>query len=212
MATFPPTPQFTSPTLGEPSWDIALLYPPQGHWEEREYLDVALTSNQLIEYSDGFIEVLPTPTIEHQLIVRFLLDVFRAFIEPKNLGMVLFAPLPVWTRVRQYSEPDLIFQSAANHAKSNRKYYQGADLVVEVVSDDPQSHVRDYEQKLEDYARANIPEYWIVDPQTSTISVMTLVAGQYQSHGIFKAGDVASSKLLDGLTVSVSDVFAAAKK
>lgn len=212
MATFPPTPQFTPPTLGEPAWDIALLYPPQGHWEEREYLDVALTSNQLIEYSDGFIEVLPMPTIEHQLIVRFLLDVFRAFIEPKNLGMVLFAPLPVWTRERQYREPDLIFQSAANHAKSNRKYYQGADLVVEVVSDDPQSHVRDYEQKLEDYARANIPEYWIVDPQTSTISVMTLVAGQYETHGVFKAGEKATSKLLDGLVAEVSDVFAAGKR
>ncbi|BBO36103.1 Uma2 family endonuclease [Lacipirellula parvula] len=212
MATVPPSPQFSAPVLGEPAWSIALLYPGQGYWDEQEYLDLALSSNQLIEYSDGFVEVLPMPTIEHQLIVRFLLDVFRLFVEPKDLGVVLFAPLPVWTRDRQYREPDLIYQSAENHAKSNRKYYKGADLVVEVVSDDAQSHARDYEQKLADYARAGIPEYWIVDPQAGTISVMTLAADKYETHGVFKASDEASSRLLDGLRVNVSDVFAAGKR
>jgi Uma2 family endonuclease len=212
MATVPPSPQFNAPTLGEPAWSIALLYPGQGYWDEQEYLDIALSSNQLIEYSDGFVEVLPMPTIEHQLIVRFLLDVFRSFVEPRNLGIVLFAPLPVWTRDRQYREPDFIYQSAENHAKSNRKFYKGADLVVEVVSDDAQSQVRDYEKKLVDYARAGIPEYWIVDPQAGTISVMTLAGDKYDTRGVYKVGETASSQLLDGLHVNVSDVFAAGKR
>ena len=179
---------------------------------EDDYLKIAFNNNWLIEWTDGRLELLRPTNIEHQLIVGRLFHLFNLFVQTAHLGVVLFAPLPVKVASTRYREPDLIFQSAANHAKSNRKYYEGADLVVEVVSDDPQSHVRDYEQKLEDYARANIPEYWIVDPQTSTISVMTLNSGRYEARGVYKTGDIASSKLLEGLTVTVDDVFAAGKK
>ena len=51
----------------EPAWDIARLFPPQGQWSEEDYF--ALDTNRLVELSDGFIEVLPMPTMVHQLIV-----------------------------------------------------------------------------------------------------------------------------------------------
>jgi Uma2 family endonuclease len=42
-------------------------------------------------------------------------------------------------------------------------YWEGADLVVEIVNrDDP---ARDLETKRAEYAEAGIPEYWIVDPR-----------------------------------------------
>src|SRR5437016_1271126 len=43
----------------EPAWDIARLFPAQGHWSEDEYL--ALNGNHLVEFSDGRIAVLPLP-------------------------------------------------------------------------------------------------------------------------------------------------------
>ncbi len=55
---------------GEPPWEIALLYPVQGSWTESDYLE--LGTNRLVEFADGCIEVLPTPTTLHQPIVRFL--------------------------------------------------------------------------------------------------------------------------------------------
>src|SRR5881275_2730812 len=44
------------------------------------------------------------------------------------------------------------------HARHNR-VWDGADLVMEVVSDDPKDRARDYQQKLADYAEAKISEY-----------------------------------------------------
>jgi len=204
-----PTPQ--SPTIvGQPAWDIALLYPLQGGWSEDDYLSVALSENWMIEYTDGCVEVLPMPTIAHQLIVRFLLDALRAFVDPKKLGMVLFAPLPVKTVPAKYREPDLIFNFAENHAKQGKKYYESADLVMEVVSPDDRSRERDYEKKRSDYAEAGIPEYWIVDPNERRITVLALEAGGYVEHGVCGPGSMAASRLLEGFSVSVDDVFAAA--
>jgi Uma2 family endonuclease len=203
----------TTPVVGEPAWDIARLYPVQGDWSEEDYLALALSENVLIEFTDGCIEVLSMPTIEHQLILRYLLDMLRAFVEPRNLGIVLFSPLPVRTLVkRKYREPDLIFNFTENHARQGRRYYTSADLVMEVVSDDRQSHERDYNKKREDYAEAGIKEYWIVDPQEQRITVLALEASQYAEHGSFGAGSTAHSRLLEGFKVNVDDVFAAGKR
>ena len=48
----------------EPTWDVAQLFPPQGDWSEAEYL--ALDTNHLVEFSQGFVEFLPMPTLSHQ--------------------------------------------------------------------------------------------------------------------------------------------------
>jgi Uma2 family endonuclease len=174
-------------------------------------LSVALSQNWMVEYTNGCIEVLPTPTLAHQLIVRFLLDALRAFVEPKNLGQVLFAPLPVKTVPTEYREPDLIFNFTENHAKRARKYYTGADLLMEVVSEDRRSYERDYDKKRLDYAEAGIPEYWIIDPQQQRITMLAMEGRQYVEHGVFGAGSVAASRLLEDFTINVDAAFAAGR-
>jgi Uma2 family endonuclease len=203
-------PQFT-PIVGEPAWDIALLYPLQGAWSEDEYLEIAYSNNCLIEYSAGCVEILPMPTFEHQLILRFLMDALRAYVEPKNLGMVLFAPIPVWLLPKEYREPDLIFTFTGTHISRNKKHYEGADLVMEIVSDDKRSHARDYEEKRRDYAKAGIKEYWIVDPQAQRVTVLALEGASYvEFAGVEKTG-FAASKLLDDFSLDVAALFAAGK-
>jgi Uma2 family endonuclease len=205
-----PLPQFP-PVVGEPAWDLALLYPLQGGWSEDDYLRIALNENVLIEYSHGCVEVLPMPTIEHQLIVKFLLKALDAFVEPRGLGTVLFAPLPVWLLPKEYREPDLIFNLTEHHANRTKKYYEHADLVMEVVSEDKRSRQRDYEEKRRDFAKAGIDEYWIVDPQEQRITVLAIEGTAYVEHGAFSGGERATSRLLKGFAVEVNAVFAAAK-
>jgi Uma2 family endonuclease len=216
MAGIPSTTHSSAPdqfdsTQGEPTWDIALLYPNQGTWSEEEYLSLTDSTNWLIEFTSGRIEVLPMPTIEHQLMVRFLLDMLRAFVEPRRLGMVLFAPTRVYVKPDKYREPDIVFNFTENHEKSGKRFYQTADLVMEVVSDDAESRKRDLEIKPLDYAQGGISEYWIVDPIDKQIMVLALEGDHYVQHGKFIPGQQAKSRLLDGLLVDVESVFQAAK-
>ena len=71
----------------------------------------------------------------------------------------------------------------------------------------PDKPKRDTEEKPLDYAEAGIPEYWIVNPLTDTITVLVLTGDTYDEHGVFHRGEQASSKLLDGFSLSVDDVL-----
>lgn len=207
MALNTPTRKGAGPeTTGlEPAWDIAHLFPLQGSWSEGDYL--ALETNHLVEFSDGTIEVLTMPSERHQDIVFLLATLLIAFVATKRLGKVLIAPFRIRLRENKYREPDVMFMLAENRDKRASQYWQGADLVMEVVSpDDPK---RDTEVKLKEYAEAGIPEYWLVNPLTNSISVYTLREGAdaYHVHGKFEAGTIASSVLLAGFTVDTSKVF-----
>lgn len=76
---------------------------------------------------------------------------------------------------------------------------------VEVVSeDDPE---RDTKLKRADYASAGIPEYWIVNPLENTITVLVLEGETYSEHRLFRRGDRAVSRILEGFVVSVDEVL-----
>src|SRR5208337_2999257 len=67
----------TQPTTELPSaqeWKDLLgeLLPPQGNWTEEEYLVLTDHRNRLVEFTDGFLEILPMPTDKHQAILGFL--------------------------------------------------------------------------------------------------------------------------------------------
>lgn len=186
----------------EPAWDVALLFPAQGAWTEGEYLE--LNTNHLIEFSHGQLEVLPMPTRIHQMIVGYLYLLFRTFAK-REAGIVVLAPFRLRLWEGKYREPDLLFLANKNDPRNQEAFWLGADLVVEVVSpDDPN---RDLVDKRREYAQAGIPEYWIVNPQTESITVLKLDNGYYSEHGRFNRGDTATSATLAGITIDVAAVL-----
>jgi Uma2 family endonuclease len=192
----------------ELTWAIAELFPPQGEWSEDEYL--ALQTNRQVEFSNGFLEVLPLPTTSHQLIVAYLYGVLLAFVARRNLGTVLFAALPVRLRRGKFREPDILFMARQHADRMGEDYWDGADLVMEIVSAGPKDRHRDLVAKRGEYARAGIPEYWIVDPREERITVLRLSGKRYVVHRKFARGDTATSHLLPGFGVDVAAAFASA--
>ena len=161
-----------------PAWQIAKLFPDQGDWSESDYLLLTERSNRLAEFTDGRIEVLPMPTMVHQRIVRYLIGLLLSLVG--NRGEVLFAPLRVRLRSGKFREPDVLFMLAEHADRMNNEFWEGADLVMEIVNeDDPE---RDLQTKRLEYAEAGIPEYWIVDPRMKTVTVLKLEEGRYVTY------------------------------
>lgn len=180
------------------------LEPLQGLWSVEQYLKLSNQTNHLIEFTDGVIEVLPMPTRDHQVILAFLYELLLLLLRPRG-GKVLFAPLRVQVRPGKFREPDILALQDAHDPRNQNEYWLGADLVIEIVS--PDHPARDTEEKPLDYAEAGIPEYWIVNPITETITVLVLEGATYTEHGVFGRGDRAVSKLIKGFTVRVDEVF-----
>jgi Uma2 family endonuclease len=199
----------SQPTRSLPSaeeWKDLLedILPAQGEWSEEEYLVLTDHRNRLVEFTDGFMEVLPMPTDKHQAILGFLYLAFLRFVEPQG-GKVRFCPLRLRIRPGKFREPDLLLLLSAIDPRWQNRFWLGADLAVEVVSEDKPE--RDLIDKRGDYAEGRVPEYWIVNPQTESITVLRLSGNAYEEAGTYRRGQSAESALLAGFSVDVTSVF-----
>lgn len=191
------------------SWEkgddlVLSLDPLQGHWTVEQYLLLSNQTNRLLEYTDGYIEILPMPTKYHQAVSKVLFLALLAVMRRIG-GDVFYAPLRVEVRTGKFREPDLLLVLDKDDPRAQDEYWTGADLVMEIVS--PDKPKRDTEEKPLDYAEAGIPEYWIVNPLNETITVLVLEGEAYTDHGVFHRGDRATSRLLDNFSVSVDEVL-----
>jgi Uma2 family endonuclease len=189
------------------AWEVATLFPAQGDWSEEDYLRLTDGTNRRIEFTDGRLEFVAMPTEIHEVLIEFLYFALREFVNERTIGKVHWTGIRLRIRPRKVRLPDVIFLHKDHfHARHNRAW-DGADLVMEVVSDDPKDRQRDYEQKLLDYAEAKVPEYWIVDYEQRVVLVHRLDGDRYTLHGKFTPGERAASHVLNGFSVDIAKLF-----
>lgn len=193
-------------------WELARLYPPQGTWTEEDYLALTDGDNIRVEFVAGRLEFQSMTTEIHEELWEILFLALRQFVNDRQLGKVRSNGIRVRTAADKIRLPDVMFLAKENFDKRHNRLWDGIDLAMEIVSDDPKDRKRDYEEKLAEYAQAGIAEYWIVDYQERVVIVNTLPEGanEYRQHGQFTDGDEANSVLLDGFTVGVAALFKAA--
>jgi len=204
------TPQIPSAN-GEPAWEAAYMLPVQGSWSEADFLK--FHTNRMAELVDGRLEILPMPTWLHQLILDFLLERIKDHLRESNCGgRILMAPLPTRLFARTIREPDLLYVRKENLPSDIRGYPDKIDLAIEIVSSGEEARKRDYIDKRADYAKAGVSEYWIVDPEESLVTVLSLTGAEYQVAQECRPGDIARSVLLNGLEILVDQIWALAKE
>ncbi|MDB5291845.1 MAG: hypothetical protein JWL69_3086 [Phycisphaerales bacterium] len=175
-------------------------------WTPQAYFE--LGGSYLVEYCRGNLEILPMPTMAHQRIAAMLYSSLRA-AAPAG-GDVLFAGTRVKVADETYREPDVLYIPAERVSREQEEYTEHPAIVIEVVSESNRDH--DLETKRREYAQAGIPEYWIVDPGLSLITVLKLQGKRYAVHGEFKPGQTAASAILPAFTIDVSACLAPAKR
>ena len=192
------------PETATPVWRIATLFRYQGAWSEQEYL--ALDTNRRVEFDNGFVEVHDAPTDQHQAIISYFISILRALA--KQIGGV---ERPAGLRLRlwdqKYREPDIVFLRDRNSSLRHENYWDGADLAIEIVSASLEDRERDLLTKRIEYAQAGIQEYWIVDPEQETVTVLNLAGDVYTESGVFVRGEVVTSPQLPELALPVAEIL-----
>ena len=177
------------------------------------------------ELHNGVIIEMSQPTGDHEDIVGFLALEISADI--KRLHLPYFIPKTALVKPPDnesgYS-PDILVLNRPNLVneplwKKQATVTQSVSvpLVIEVVSTNWRD---DYFTKLGQYESVGIPEYWIVDyaalggkrflgnPQQPTISIYSLVEGEYQVSQ-FRGDDPIVSLTLSDLSLTANQIFQA---
>ena len=118
----------------------------------------------------------PSASFGHQDIAGEILFQIRAFLERKPLGRVV-TDVDVRLGERLVYRPDLVYLSAAKAARVKGRVTEPPDLIVEIISAD--SRQRDTRTKRDDYERAGVAEYWLIDPELGTFQFLVLRDGRY---------------------------------
>lgn len=171
------------------------------------YEDLANTPDDGNRYEiiGGELIVSPAPILDHQRVVMRLSTWLATYVWKHDLGEVFGSPIDVRLSPYDTVQPDIVFISRARLGTERRQYVDGAPaLVIEVLSEGTRGI--DLVRKRALYATAGVPEYWIVDLETRSILVLTLVDGMY--HPVEQSDGIARSLVVPGFEVDVAEVFA----
>ena len=159
------------------------------------------------ELIDGIAYAMsPAPSREHQEILRELFGQLYLYLRGKPCK-VFVAPFDV--RLSADANDDTVVQPdimvICDESKLDDKGCVGApDLIIEILS--PASTLRDRVIKFNKYLQAGVREYWIVEPDSKSVSVHLLENGRYYTTG-FSDADVIQPHVLEGCTINLQEVF-----
>jgi Uma2 family endonuclease len=137
----------------------------------------ALPDEPRCELLWGHLVVTPAPAPRHQIVLSALAARFRDFALATGHAY-LIAPIDVTLSEHTVLQPDLLLVARERRDIIPEGFEGAPDLVVEILS--PSSQRRDRLIKLGLYARAAVPEYWIVDPEEQTVELLVLAEDSYR--------------------------------
>jgi Uma2 family endonuclease len=169
--------------------------------------------NERWELIDGVpYNMSPAPSRRHQRIATELTRQFATFLLNKSC-QVYAAPFDVRlpeanenvSDISTVVQPDIAVICDAD--KLDDAGCSGApDLIVEITS--PSTSRKDHKEKFFRYERAGVREYWLVDPDATTVTVFTLGTDtRYGRPDVFSDDETITVGVLPELVIDLKLAF-----
>ena len=128
------------------------------------------------EWVDGEVVWMSPVSLDSGDVTHFLSVLMRMYAEHYDLGSVYSERVLMRLATRPSGrEPDVVFVAKQRRAILKKTFIDGpADLVIEVIGEE--SRTRDRLDKYQEYERAGVREYWIVDPENRSVDFYQLDA------------------------------------
>lgn len=179
-------------------------------WNRARWEQLPADGNRY-EVIDGVLYMTTAPSFFHQWIIRQLFLALHEQIDRTNVGVTIWSPIGVFMPGCDPVQPDILVIRNHDLGIINERRVNGVPaLLVEVLSlSNPE---QDLEIKRDAYARAGVPEYWIVRPAERDAFVYSQPDTTQGSYAAFEhvtpEGELTSATL--PFRAPVADFFAGA--
>lgn len=189
-----------------------VLHSPDASWNYERWEQLPADGNRF-EVIDGVLYMSTAPGFFHQRSVVRLVQMVATPLEDQGIAISAVAPIGVLMPGCDPVQPDfLLIRSERSGIIAEDGRIRGVpDLIAEVLS--PNHPELDTLVKLNAYARAGVPEYWILRPESRDVLVHTQphsASGVYAWVTLFASGDEIVSPTLP-IRVPVVQLFEPAK-
>jgi Uma2 family endonuclease len=161
------------------------------------------------EVLDGVLYMSTAPGFNHQRMILNLIRHVRLPLEERGTAISAMAPIGLIMPGADPVQPDflIIRRERAGIVAEDGRIRGVPDLIAEVLS--PSNPELDTQVKRGVYARAGVPEYWIVRPEMSDVlacSEPDTERGIYRSERVCASGSELTATTLP-ISVAVGDLF-----
>ena len=176
-----------------------------------EFMEIYEKSDLRMEFINGEIVLLASPSISHQETLGRLYLTFHSYLRGHECRVFL-APFDVHFHKKGFDEPDvmqpdlLVVCDLEGNVTERGRYMGTPTLVVEILSDSTRS--KDMIDKLRIYMLSGVKEYWIVDPRQNVVMIYSLENFEIERYRTYELGSIAASQYFNGLEVGVTELFA----
>ena len=158
------------------------------------------------ELIDGELILAAAPRRAHQDTQASIGSSLYTFVRRNDLGKFYFSPRDVVFSDTEIVQPDLLFISSERlHIDTETEVRGAPDLVVEILSPSTAEYDKTVKRTL--YARHGVREYWLVDTDAMTITVLRLGDYGFEVAAIYGSGDTLTSPTLPDFSLEVDDAF-----